>query len=99
MATLFVVSVDGDTTPEQRDAFTDYVRGLYEPLGVGFWHHLTSTWLIFDPGTTLTAIKLRDKVNEFIPDVNVVVLSTTHSVDWAVTAPKTGHSWLHEHIP
>lgn len=99
MRKVFIVTVDGDATREQRDAFTDYVRELNDTLGVGFWHHLTSTWLVSDSSDTLTVTKLRDKVNELMPSVNVVVLSTTSFTPWAVSAPKAGHAWLHKHIP
>ena len=98
MAKLFVVSVDDNATLAQRDAFTAYVRGLHKAIGVGFWHHLTSTWLITDPRKALTAGVLRDKVNELMPNVNVVVVSTTQA-DWAASAPKSGHAWLYESMP
>ena len=90
--------VDGDAPRKQRDAFTAYVRGLHDTLGVGFWHHLTSTWLISDSRERLTASQLRDKVNEFMPHVKVVVMSTSHALDWATSSPKSGHDWLHKHM-
>ena len=98
MTKLFAVSVDGRATLEQRDAFTAYVNGLHKTIGVGFWHHLTSTWLISDPGVTLTASKLRDTVNGFMPNVSVIVLSTTSTDDWAASSPKSGHAWLYTNI-
>lgn len=98
MARLFVVSVDGEATPAQRDAFTAYVHGLHKPLGVGFWHHLTSTWLIADPSSTLTAAHLRDKLNGFMPKVNVVVVSSMYRNDWAANSPQSGHAWLHQNL-
>jgi hypothetical protein len=68
MRKRFVVAVDPSTT-EQRQAFKDYLKA--SPLA--WWSWITGFWLIVDPDGNLTAAALRDKVNEFFPDLDTVV--------------------------
>lgn len=52
----FVLLVDGDASEEERDAITEYVRGLQETQQVGWWHQLTHAWVIYALGAPVPAL-------------------------------------------
>ena len=97
MKKLFMVSIDDNATTEQRDAVTTYVNQLHVTGGVGFWHHLTSTWLIADPRAVLTTAELRDKLLELMPGVSTMVVRVAPA-EWATSSQVSGHKWLHDNL-
>jgi hypothetical protein len=93
----FIVSVDGDATQAQRDAFTTHLRTEYPTCG--FWHHASYTWLlaIDSPPPTLTVTALRDKLLELMPGVSTVVLDVK-PMTYAAYSPESGHKWLADNM-
>ena len=84
MKKRFVVAVD-KSTPEQDQAFREWVSGSY-----GWWHWISSMWLIVDLNGILTAMAIRDKVNECYPGVTtfVVEIREDGSTTWSGFGPK-----------
>ena len=94
MKKLFSVLVDGVATSQQRDAFTNALRAN---KAIGFWHHLSHSWLIADPAGTFTAITLGDLVRSHMPTVPCMIIEGP-TRDYYGFVNKDGHGWLHEHV-
>lgn len=91
MSKTFVVSVDGDATKEQRDVFTNELRLA---TGVGFWHHIETTWIIRDPRASgFTSSGLRDRIRELMPLAYVTVMQVEPK-NFASYGPDKGNEWL-----
>ena len=90
---FFFVGVDHDATREQRDTFTNYLRDS----PAGFWHHISHSWLIVDSSEEVTAENLRDKLCEFMPNINTVVIMATPE-DFAAFSPESSHKWLDKYL-
>ena len=91
--TVFFVGVDADATKVQRDAFTMYLRK--QP--VGFWHHVSHSWLISTSSPNFTAATFRQKLQQLMPGITTVVVKAVPQ-DYATYSPKTGHKWLQNYI-
>lgn len=90
---VFFVTVDGDATRAQRDAFTNY---LLEQKW-GFWHHISNSWLVVDALNKCTAASIRDEIMKLMPRVSTIIVEATPT-DYAGYSSKTGHEWLRQCI-
>ena len=94
MKKLFSVSVDGMATSEQRDAFTNALQAYKR---IGFWHHLSHSWLIVDPDGGFTAATLSDLVRSHIPNVPLMVTEGPPR-EYQGFVNRIGHDWLRNNI-
>ena len=69
MKKRFVVIIES-STKEQNDSFLDWVK----QENLGWWHWFQNAWLISNTTGTHTASSIRDKVNEFFPTKNTLVI-------------------------
>lgn len=95
MRKIFIIAVDADALATERDAFTKWLRSAMPH--VGFWHHMSHTWIIIDPRGGFTCATLRDQISEFIPSASRLVFEVTSS-NWAAFAPTASHKWLHAYL-
>ena len=94
MKKLFSVAVDGIATSQQRDAFT---RALMANKAIGFWHHLSHSWLITDPTGILTAATLSNLISSHMPTVpHMIIEGPTR--DYKGLVNQNGHGWLHQNL-
>lgn len=95
MTRTFIASVGLDATKEQRDAFTNELRSA---TGVGFWHHLETTWIIRDPRAVgFTCAALRDQAHALMPNSTLVVMEVEPKT-WGSFASDKANSWLTQYF-
>ncbi len=85
MKKRFVVAI-GTSTPEQDQAFREWISGSY-----GWWHWIGNVWLIVDLNGMLTAAVIRDQLLECYPGVTTLVLElgVSESCTWSGFGPNT----------
>ena len=88
----FLLLVDGDATEAERDAITEYVRGLHAEGG-GWWHQLTHSWLLHTPDTAFDPGLLRDQISERAPTAGCLVMEV-QPVGWASHNTASANHWL-----
>ena len=94
MKKLFSVTVDGVATSQQRDAFTNALR---TNTTIGFWHHLSHSWLIVDPHGVFTATTLSNLLHSHIPNVPSMIIEGP-TRDYQGFVNQIGHGWLRDNI-
>ena len=94
MKKLFSVSVDGVATIQQRDAFTNALKAN---KAIGFWHHLSHSWLIADPAGIFTAVTLGHLISSHMPDVPWMI-SEGPTRDYQGFVSNIGHDWLRQNV-
>ena len=94
MKKRFVVIIE-NSTKEQNDSFLEWIRGEK----VGWWHWFQNVWLLSNVGGDLTSKGVRDKVREFFPGANTLVLELRENEGtWSGFGPVGGKrnmfAWL-----
>jgi len=91
MKQRFVVLAD-EISKEQQDVITAF----FKEQPTGYWHWFKDSWLIIDISNVWSVAKIRDKIQELVPGVNVLVLKVESGTDWAGFGRKDKFEWLHE---
>ncbi len=80
MRKRFIVCLNEGTTKEQDKLFIDFIN----KNKVGWWHWLSTTWLIVDSSGLLNARDLREKIKEVFPgNYNMVFEFSDEKNTWA----------------
>ena len=90
MKKRFILVID-NPTKEQQNAVTNFFKSRL----LGYWHWFSDVWLLTDITNTWTVTSLRDKVQELIPEVEMIVLTVGSDSTWAGFGKKTKFKWLH----
>lgn len=89
----FVIIVE-DATKTQRDAFTSWLK----ESPYGFWHYITTMWIVADSKGEMDATSWREKAHEFMPNATIISLQLEGVRDWACMAPEKSFGWLEKHM-
>jgi len=84
----YVIAVEGTREAERRS-----IKLLLDRDGeVGYWHHLTTIWLVNDFGER-NARWWHETIKRRAPSANVVVLRVT-AAGWSASGPRKMFPWL-----
>lgn len=89
MKRRFVLIID-NATKEQQNVVTNYFKEM-----LGYWHWFSDAWLLTDANSQWSVASIRDKVQELIPGVDMIVLRVESDNDWAGFGQKNKFEWLH----
>jgi len=80
----FIVALDS-YTPEQDKAFKEYIVSN----NLGWWHWLSNFWMLVSLDEQMTAVRIRDAMQQIYPGVhNVGIELRSDSTDtWAGVGP------------
>ncbi|EIV5415696.1 hypothetical protein [Klebsiella aerogenes] len=90
----FIVTLDS-ATDEQDMKFIDFIK----ENGLGWWHWISTNWMLVDPNGKFTAVTLRSSLMDIYPGVNMIVIELSADGDsWAGFGPsgneKNMFTWL-----
>ncbi|MCH9006242.1 MAG: hypothetical protein IH838_13265, partial [Proteobacteria bacterium] len=77
MKRRFVLAID-NATKEQQNVVTNYFMNQ-----MGYWHWFSDAWLLTDSEGLWNVASIRDKVQELLPGVDMIVLRVESDTDWA----------------
>ena len=83
MKRRFIISINGEITKENSNAFTNYLK----ENGMGWWHWLSNTWLVIDKNDKVDSKILRDKARDTFNAYNLVI--EVKDGKWAGFGPKS----------
>lgn len=84
MRKKYIVAVD-DATEDQRKEFKKYIKST----SCGWWHWISNFWLLTDPDGEFSCSEIRDKVKEYFPGLNCLVIEISNEGDtWSGFGPK-----------
>lgn len=86
MKKRFIVIIES-STKEQDDAFLAWIDDQH----LGWWHWFQNVWLLSNPSGHLTASTVRDKIDEYFPrkDTLVIELKEGEGTTWSGFGPKS----------
>ncbi|HPQ43897.1 MAG TPA: hypothetical protein PKZ42_06670 [Syntrophales bacterium] len=86
----FILVID-NATEIQQNTVSNYFKDH-----MGYWHWFSDAWLLTDSTNTWNVASIRDKVQELIPDVDMIVLAIESNTDWAGFGQTKKFEWLHD---
>jgi len=97
MSRHFAVGVNPITDEEKKK-----IRKWLSHRNCAWWNWINGFWLIKDSTDRFTVDNLSDKLNEFVPKANVIVLEVSPPGDWAGYGPSDGKRdmfrWLYKNM-
>ncbi len=90
MKKRFILVIDG-ATKEQQNIITIFFKDR-----MGYWHWFSDAWLLTDSSNTWTVSSIRDKVQELIPGINMIVLAIESDTEWAGFGQANRFDWLND---
>lgn len=94
MRKRFIVTLDS-STDEQDKAFIGFIR----EHGLGWWHWISTNWMLVDSKGKFTAKTLRSELMRIYPSINMIIIEISDEGDtWAGFGPngekKNMFTWL-----